>query len=175
MKYRVLAVLLVAAAAVLSAADSPSPLSSGGLYPNDAGPAAIDVSSYPKEMQQNYKLFASRCNACHTIARPINSQFLELSAEEQTAAREKESDLFKDDKIWKVEDHVWNRYVKRMMAKPGCPVQGPIGKRIWEFLVYDSKIRKMGSNRDAWRSHRQKLLDDFKRDHAEDYQRIFSN
>ncbi len=58
-----------------------------GFYPNDMGPAEIDVSGYPKEMRQSYKVFAFKCAACHTIARPINSQFLELSEEEIKKAK----------------------------------------------------------------------------------------
>ena len=144
-----------------------------GLYPNDFGPAEIDVSSYPKEMRLNYKLFAFKCQACHTIARPINTQFLELSQDEQTALRAKEPELFKNDKVWHIEDKIWNRYVKRMMSKPGCPVQGEDGKKIWQFLVYDSKARKTGVNRQTWGAQRKKLVDDFKKDYREAYEKVF--
>lgn len=146
-----------------------------GLYPNDFGPIEIDVSNYPKEMKQNYRLFAFKCQACHTIARPINSQYLELSAEEQAAAKAKEPEILKNDKVWHVEDRIWNRYVKKMMAKPGCPVQGEDGKKIWQFLAYDSKMRKTGANREAWKAHRQKLIDDFKNNYHEAYEKVFGD
>lgn len=82
----------------------------------DKGPATIDVSQYPADMQKRYKLFATRCSKCHTIARPINCDFV-------------------------LEDE-WERYVKRMMRKPGSGINQAAGKDIYEFLAYDSKTRK---------------------------------
>jgi hypothetical protein len=82
----------------------------------DKGPARIDVSKYPPEMQANYKLFTAKCGKCHTIARAINCEFA-------------------------LEDE-WERYVKRMMRKAGSFITPDEGKRIFEFVVYDSKVRK---------------------------------
>jgi cytochrome c5 len=82
----------------------------------DKGPAKIDVSKYPAEMKANYKVFAEKCSKCHTIARAINCEFA-------------------------LEDE-WERYVKRMMNKGGSMFTAKDGKQIFEFLVYDSKIRK---------------------------------
>jgi len=82
----------------------------------DKGPATIDVSKYPAEMRASYKLFVTRCSKCHTVARAINSEF--VLAEE------------------------WERYVKRMMRKPGSGISAKDGKEIYEFLAFDSKIRK---------------------------------
>lgn len=82
----------------------------------DKGPATIDVSKYPPDMQARYKIFASRCTKCHTLARPINCEF--------------------------ALDEEWERYVKRMMRKPGSGISASDGKQIFEFLTYDSKIRK---------------------------------
>ena len=82
----------------------------------DKGPAKIDVSKYPADMKANYKVFAEKCSKCHTIARAINCEFA-------------------------VEDE-WERYVKRMMNKGGSMFTANDGKQIFEFLVYDSKIRK---------------------------------
>src|SRR5437773_2030326 len=49
-------------------------------YPNDSGPASIDVSSYPPELQETYKnLLLVRCARCHQPSRPLNSQFVEPS------------------------------------------------------------------------------------------------
>ncbi|MBI3553404.1 MAG: hypothetical protein HY077_12990 [Elusimicrobia bacterium] len=143
-----------------------------GFYPNDNGPAEIDVSGYPKEMRLSYKVFAFKCAACHTIARPINSQFLELTEDEIKKAKVDDPDLFKDDKLVKAEIGVWNRYVKRMMSKPGCPV-GKDGKQIFEFLVFDSKARKTGANAKAWREHRARLLHDFKEKYPAAYETVF--
>lgn len=145
----------------------------GPPFPNDYGPGTVDISKYPPDLQAKYRLFARRCSQCHTIARPINSQYLELSPEEQAAARAKEPDLFKNDQVWHVEEHVWSRFVKRMMAKPGANIQNEEAKKIWQFLVEDSQARKMGDNREMWRLHRQKLLDDFKKSFAKRYDELF--
>ena len=82
----------------------------------DKGPAKIDVSKYPKEQQENYQVFSQKCSKCHTLSRPINSDYA-LPEE-------------------------WERYVKRMMRKPGSGIGSKDGKKIYEFLTYDSKIRK---------------------------------
>jgi hypothetical protein len=83
----------------------------------DKGPAKIDVSKYPADMQNRYKLFAKKCSSCHTIARPINCDFA-------------------------LEDE-WERYIKRMMRKAGPSlISADEGKQIYEFVVYDSKTRK---------------------------------
>ena len=82
----------------------------------DKGPATINVSKYPADMQSKYKVFASKCMKCHTLARPVNSEF--------------------------ALDDEWERYIKRMMRKPGSGIAAADGKAIFEFLAYDSKIRK---------------------------------
>jgi cytochrome c5 len=83
----------------------------------DKGSAKIDVSKYPADMQNRYKVFAKKCSSCHTIARPINCEF--------------------------ALDDEWERYIKRMMRKAGPSlINADEGKQIFEFLTYDSKIRK---------------------------------
>lgn len=82
----------------------------------DKGPATIDISKYPADMKARYKLFTTRCGKCHTNARAINSEFA-------------------------LEDE-WERYVKRMMRKPGSGISANDGKEIYEFLAFDSKTRK---------------------------------
>jgi cytochrome c5 len=82
----------------------------------DKGPAKIDVSKYTPEMKGKYKVFAEKCSKCHTIARAINCEF--------------------------ALDDEWERYVKRMMNKGGTLITAAEGKQIYEFLTYDSKIRK---------------------------------
>jgi hypothetical protein len=82
----------------------------------DKGPSKIDVSKYPADMQAKYKLFAKKCVNCHTLARAINSEF--------------------------ATDDEWERYVKRMMRKAGTLISADEGKQIFEFVTYDSKIRK---------------------------------
>lgn len=82
----------------------------------DKGPATIDVSTYPPELQADYKVFAKRCSHCHTLARPINSDY-----------------ALPDE---------WSRYVKRMMHKPNSEISADDAKKIYDFLVYDSQHRK---------------------------------
>jgi hypothetical protein len=82
----------------------------------DKGPDKINVSKYPPDMQAKYKVFAKKCVNCHTLARPINCEF--------------------------VLDDEWERYVKRMMRKAGTLISADDAKQIFEFVTYDSKIRK---------------------------------
>jgi len=136
-------------------------------YPNDFGPDTIDVSAYPKNHQDGYKLLKVRCAQCHSAARPLNSRFVEpdVAKDKKEAAvadlKKSQPDLFKDGSSWQVEASIWERYVKRMMAKPGCKIEKAEGKKIWEFLVYDGK-RKIGANAAKWKAHRQKLIDELK-------------
>src|ERR1017187_5891799 len=85
------------------------------VLPQDKGPDKIDVSAYPAPQQAAYKVFASKCSKCHTIARPINT-------------------MMKRDE--------WERYVKRMMHKPNSGISDAQGKQIFEFLVLDQTERK---------------------------------
>ncbi len=82
----------------------------------EKGPATIDVSKYPEGIQENYEVFSHKCSQCHKLSRPINSDY--ATPEE------------------------WSRYIKRMMHKPGSGIGNADGKKIYEFLVYDSSVRK---------------------------------
>jgi hypothetical protein len=82
----------------------------------DKGPATIDVSAYPPEMQARYELFIEKCGKCHTPARAINA---DLALEDE-----------------------WERFVKRKMRRTGTFIKGDEAKELFEFLVYDSKVRK---------------------------------
>jgi hypothetical protein len=82
----------------------------------EKGPATIDVSKYPDGIKENYETFSQKCTQCHKLSRPINSDY-----------------ALPDE---------WSRYVKRMMHKPGSGINATEGKKIYEFLVYDSSIRK---------------------------------
>ena len=85
------------------------------VLPQDKGPDKIDVSAYPAPQQAAYKVFATKCSKCHTIARPLNT-------------------MMKRDE--------WERYVKRMMHKPNSGINDNQGKQIFEFMVYDQVERK---------------------------------
>lgn len=149
-----------APAAAAPSADSAAPAAVPALsekekartepYANDTGPAALtpeQLKAYGPELRAGYDLLVVRCAQCHTPARPLNSEFIEAD--------------------------VWKRYVKRMMAKPGCNIAPAEGKKIWTFLVEDSKARKTGANAAAWKAHRQALLDDFKVKHPERYRLLY--
>ena len=82
----------------------------------EQGPATIDVSKYPDGIKENYEVFSTKCTQCHKLSRPINSDYA-LPEE-------------------------WSRYIKRMMYKPGSGISAGEGKKIFDFLVYDSSIRK---------------------------------
>src|SRR3989338_64910 len=89
-------------------------------FPYDLGPATVDVSSYPLNIQESYKLFLAVCSSCHSSSRPLNSPYIKA--------------------------YDWKRFVKRMhikMGTMGYVLESKDEKRIVEFLVYDSKIRKI--------------------------------
>src|SRR5262250_3315174 len=82
----------------------------------EKGPATIDTSKYPDGIKENYEVFSTKCTQCHKLSRPINSDYA-LPEE-------------------------WSRYIKRMMHKPGSGINAGDGKKIFDFLVYDSSVRK---------------------------------
>ena len=82
----------------------------------EKGPATVNVSKYPAAIQQDYEVFPQKCSQCHKLSRPINSDY-----------------ALPDE---------WSRYVHRMMSKPGSGIDAGVGKKIYEFLVYDSSVRK---------------------------------
>ena len=115
-------------------------------FANDLGPDRIDVSAYPPYIKEGYEILQVRCARCHSPARPLNSQFS------------------KPDE--------WERYVKRMMRKPGSDITGQEGRKIYEFLAYDSKIRKL-DHPEAWRAHRKNLLEEFKKKYPARYDELY--
>ena len=155
-------------------------------YANDFGPKSIDVSAYPPEMQDAYKnILLVKCQRCHEASRPLNSQFVEPSGpKEQHPAiiakwKAEHPEMFQDKLVWQVEGKsaagpgIWERYVKKMMAKPGCNISPEDGKKIWQFLTYDSEHRKTGPNAAKWAEHRRKLLADFKAQHPDRYRELY--
>jgi hypothetical protein len=163
--------LMAPSARLVRADDAEGP--GGPPFPNDAGEAQLDVSKYPADIQADYRIFARRCSQCHNLARPLNSQFVQLTPEELAAAKQKEPDLFKDDKVWRISNSIWTDYVKTMQGKPGAIIRPSEFDKIVGFLVYDSNVRKTGANSESWRAARQKLLDDFKKSNPKRYAEIF--
>ncbi len=155
-------------------------------YPNDFGPETLPddvIKSYPANVQAGYKKLVSKtggCAQCHSAARPLNSRFVEPSgggddkAQEASLAALKKSnpEYFKDSSIWQIEVKVWNRYVKRMMNKPGCGIAKADGKAIWEFLSHDSIARKTGANGEKWAAHRKDLIEQLKKKDMKRYEEL---
>ena len=115
-----LTALALYAAAPARSADV-DPAEKARLAKLDAGKKVIDVSKYTAEQKANYALFMKKCVKCHTTARPINTRFV-LPGE-------------------------WERYIKRMVFKPDSKMTEADGKKIYQFLLYDSSIRKADSLR----------------------------
>lgn len=102
-------------------------------FPYDLGSAKVDVSRYPPKIQEGYKDFLSVCSSCHTTARPLNAPY-------RTA-------------------YDWGRYVHRMRVKieNRCAIlDDALGKQIVDFLVYDSKVRKIG-RKNEFQTEQEKL------------------
>ena len=152
-------------------------------YANDLGPATLSpmvLATYPPEHQKAYKdVLQVKCAKCHTPSRPLNSQFLEpLAKKEEKAStlaawNKSNPEIFKNKTLWQPEADIWQRYVKRMMSKPGCGITPEEGKAVWGFLVYDSNQRKIGKNQAAWKAHRTKILEEFKKKHPARYKELY--
>ena len=82
-----------------------------------AGPATIDVSSYPRAVQDLYPLFTEKCAQCHHLNHTINSGHHALPGQ-------------------------WEGIVNRMWRKPGASMNQAEARQIVEFLIYDSSVRR---------------------------------
>ena len=186
----------IAAAVALLGAGCASPASAAEMsekekalanpYPNDYGPETLPadvVKAYPANIQAGYNKLINKkggCAQCHSSARPLNSRFVEPEGGTDDAKQEaalkkmkaEQGDIFKDSTVWQVETKIWNRYVKRMMNKPGCGIAKADGKAIWEFLVYDSLKRKTGANAAAWAEHRKGLVNKLKAEKPKRYEEL---
>lgn len=110
------AALAVNLAGVARAEDQLDPETKARVERFEKGPATVDVSKYPDGIKENYEVFQQKCTQCHKLSRPINSDY--ATPDE------------------------WSRYIKRMMHKPGSGISNADGKKIYDFLVYDSSVRK---------------------------------
>jgi hypothetical protein len=75
----------------------------------------VDVSRYPEEIQDAYRVFEFRCSRCHTLARPLNARL--------------------DD------PQHWIRYVNRMRRQSGSGIDQKNGETILKFLLYYHRAR----------------------------------
>jgi hypothetical protein len=111
-----LAVIAGAAWSARAADENLDPATKARVERFEKGPATVDVSKYPDGIKENYEVFSTKCTQCHKLSRPINSDY-----------------ALPDE---------WSRYIKRMMYKPGSGISAGEGKKIFDFLVYDSSVRK---------------------------------
>jgi hypothetical protein len=110
------AALVLLGAGVARAEDQLDAETKARIDKYEQGPATIDVSKYPQGIQDNYETFSQKCTQCHKLSRPVNCDY-----------------ALPDE---------WSRYVKRMMRKPGSGIDSADGRKIYEFLTYDSSVRK---------------------------------
>lgn len=110
------AALAISLASVKPASAQTDPAAAARIAALEHGPASVNVSSYPQGIQDDYEVFTQKCTQCHKLSVPINSAY--VTPEE------------------------WSNYVKLMMHKIGSNIGGDDGKKIYEFLVYDSSVRK---------------------------------
>ena len=108
--------LALTAVGLALAQDNLDPETKARVERFEKGPATIDVSKYPDGIKENYEVFSTKCAQCHKLSRPINSDY-----------------ALPDE---------WSRYIIRMMNKPGSGISSAEGKNIYEFLTYDSSVRK---------------------------------
>ena len=105
----------------------------------DLGPATVDVSGYPQRERENYKIFLFVCGTCHSAARPLNAPYAQADT--------------------------WKRFVLRMHTKMQNQAVLPSQEEedhILEFLVYDSRIRKIVNSKDfqSQQENLKKLFED---------------
>jgi mono/diheme cytochrome c family protein len=86
-----------------------------GQYAQNKAAPKIDVSSYPPEVQVDYRVFLRRCSECHSVASSLK---LRMSPVE------------------------WTYWVKQMEAKPSSHFNDKQAKQILDFLNYDEVHRK---------------------------------
>ena len=75
----------------------------------------IDVSTYPAEIQADYRVFRDKCSECHSVASSLK---LSMSPAE------------------------WTFWVKKMAAMPSSHTNDKEAKQILDFLNYDEVHRK---------------------------------
>ena len=137
--------------------------------PEDLGPAAIDVSSYPPEHQATYRdVFVPLYGYIRGgPARALNSPVIELDAAQEAALRRDAPELFSGPDLAQVGPDLWRKEVTRIKNRPRCCGACPVlskadAVRLWKFFAYDSIRRKTGPNAKAWLQARRELIKKFK-------------
>lgn len=76
---------------------------------------SVDISSYPKEAKEGYKIFSYKCVKCHSAAKPLNAPY---------------------------SGEAWKTTVYRMMRKEGSFLTQKEADKVYAFLVQYSSSRK---------------------------------
>ena len=101
-------------------------LAAQACHMDNARADGIDLSTYPPEVHDDYRLFTVRCSKCHSLARPLQSGI--------------------------TDDAYWADYVERMRRQPGSGIAPEESPRIQRFLHYYSLAvlaRKAASSSEA--------------------------
>jgi len=89
---------------------------SGGLVlPQDKGPDKVDISAYPSNIQENYRVYERQCGKCHTLARSINTSMPAV---------------------------YWANYLGTAIKKPEYGITLAEADQIYQFLALDQVLRK---------------------------------
>ena len=97
-----------------------------GCHTDSARAEGVDISTYPPEVHDDYRLFTIRCSKCHALSRALQSGI--------------------------TDDAYWADYVERMRRQPGSGIAPQESPRIQRFLHYYSLAvlaRKAGSTPEA--------------------------
>ena len=79
---------------------------------DNAHAEGVDISTYPPEVHDDYRLFTVRCSKCHALSRALQSGI--------------------------TDDAYWADYVERMRRQPGSGISPEESPRIQRFLHYYS-------------------------------------
>jgi mono/diheme cytochrome c family protein len=88
----------------------------GGLVlPQDKGPDKVDISAYPSNIQEYYRVYERQCGKCHTLARSINTSMPAV---------------------------YWANYLGTAIKKPEYGITLAEADQIYQFLALDQVLRK---------------------------------
>ncbi len=76
---------------------------------------AVDISNYPQESKEGYKIFSQKCVKCHSPAKPLNAPY---------------------------SGEAWKTAVYRMMRKEGSQINQKEAEKVYAFLVQYSSTKK---------------------------------
>jgi len=146
-----------------------------GLYANDLGPAKVDEKGIPQNLRKGYDLLRMKCSKCHSVARPLNAQFLEADDVFRSKLLAMNPGALDDPRLLKLEADAWRRMVKRMMSKPGNDINSNDAKEIHAFLVwlYLSRVGTNGVAAESWINHRKELLEEFRKKYPKRYKDLY--